>query len=139
VPAFCGKKSDLTVDHKKRLKDGGAKYDRKNLRVLCRACNGKMARLGTKLRKDAEPWWLAKHAPGKHDQQSHAGGRGSSGDISEGAYIRRFKAGEDDKIFAELKEDQERFMKSSLNEAELKAVSNYQSEGVYDDYQPCFA
>ena len=72
----CGKKSDLTVDHKKRLKDGGAKYDRKNLRVLCRACNGKMARLGTKLRKDAEPWWLAKHAPGKHDQQNHAGGRG---------------------------------------------------------------
>ena len=75
----CGKKSDLTVDHKKRLKDGGAKYDRKNLRVLCRACNGKMARLGTKLRKEAKPWWLAKHAPGKHDQQSHAGGRGSGG------------------------------------------------------------
>jgi SPP1 gp7 family putative phage head morphogenesis protein len=56
----CGKKSDLTVDHIKRLKDGGAKYDRKNLRVLCRACNGRMSRLGTKLRKDAEPWWLAK-------------------------------------------------------------------------------
>lgn len=75
----CGSKSDLTVDHIKRLKDGGAKYDRKNLRVLCRSCNGKMARLGTKLRKDAEPWWLAKHAPGKHDQQNHAGGRGSGG------------------------------------------------------------
>ena len=75
----CGKKSDLTVDHIKRLKDGGAKYDRKNLRVLCRACNGRMSRLGTKLRKDAEPWWLAKHAPGKHDQKTHAGGRGRGG------------------------------------------------------------
>ena len=74
----CGSKSDLTVDHKKRLKDGGAKYDRKNLRVLCRACNGKMARLGTKLRKDAEPWWLAKHAPGKHDQKTHGRGGGGS-------------------------------------------------------------
>lgn len=59
----CGKKSDLTVDHKKRLKDGGAKYDRKNLRVLCRSCNGKLSRLGTKLRKDAEPWWLATEKP----------------------------------------------------------------------------
>lgn len=74
----CGSKSDLTVDHIKRLKDGGAKYDRKNLRVLCRACNGKMARLGTKLRKDAEPWWFAKHAPGRHSQKTH-GGKGGGG------------------------------------------------------------
>jgi len=59
----CGKKSDLTVDHKKRLKDGGAKYDRRNLRVLCRACNGKLSRLGTKLRKEAKPWWLATDKP----------------------------------------------------------------------------
>jgi len=74
----CGSKSDLTVDHKKRLKDGGAKYDRKNLRVLCRSCNGRASRLGTKLRKEAESWWLVKHAPGKHDQKTH-GRRGGSG------------------------------------------------------------
>jgi SPP1 gp7 family putative phage head morphogenesis protein len=72
----CGSKSDLTVDHKKRLKDGGAKYDRKNLRVLCRSCNGKLARLGTKLRKDSGDWLLAKHLQGKHDQKTH--GRGGS-------------------------------------------------------------
>ena len=78
----CGKKSDLTVDHKKRLKDGGAKYDRKNLRVLCRSCNGRASRLGTKLRKQEDLYELfMKHAPGKHDQQSHGrkGGRGSGG------------------------------------------------------------
>lgn len=75
----CGSKSDLTVDHKKRLKDGGAKYDRKNLRVLCRSCNGRASRLGTKLRKEAEPWWLAKHAPGKHDQKTHGRSGGTSG------------------------------------------------------------
>jgi SPP1 gp7 family putative phage head morphogenesis protein len=57
----CGSKSDLTVDHKKRLKDGGAKYDKKNLRVLCRSCNGKLARLGTKLRKSDNSWLLAKY------------------------------------------------------------------------------
>jgi len=74
----CGSKSDLTVDHKKRLKDGGAKYDKKNLRVLCRSCNGKLARLGTKLRKSDNSWLLAKHAPGQHNQQNHAGGRSGS-------------------------------------------------------------
>lgn len=47
----CGSTKDLTVEHKKRLRDGGAKYDRSNLRVLCRSCNGRKARLGTKLRK----------------------------------------------------------------------------------------
>ena len=75
----CGKKSDLTVDHIKRLKDGGAKYDRKNLRVLCRACNGKLSRLGTKLRKSGSLISVFKHAPGKHDQKTHAGSRASSG------------------------------------------------------------
>jgi len=75
----CGSKSDLTVDHKKRLKDGGAKYDRKNLRVLCRSCNGKLARLGTKLRKSDNSWLLAKHAPGKHDQKTHGRRGGASG------------------------------------------------------------
>ena len=75
----CGSKSDLTVDHKKRLKDGGAKYDRKNLRVLCRSCNGKLARLGTKLRKADNSWLLAKHAPGKHDQKTHGRSGGASG------------------------------------------------------------
>lgn len=73
----CGSKSDLTVDHKKRLKDGGAKYDRKNLRVLCRSCNGKLARLGTKLRKSKNEWLFAKHLQGKHDQKRH--GRGFGG------------------------------------------------------------
>ena len=75
----CGSKSDLTVDHKKRLKDGGAKYDRKNLRVLCRSCNGKLARLGTKLRKSNNSWLLAKHAPGKHDQKTHGRSGGAGG------------------------------------------------------------
>ena len=80
---LCGKKSDLTVDHKKRLKDGGAKYDRKNLRVLCRSCNGKVSRLGTKLKKQENLNELfIKHYPGQHDQQNHAGGRagGRGGD-----------------------------------------------------------
>lgn len=76
---------------------------------------------------------VIKHAPGKHNQKTHAGDRGG---ISEGAYIRRFQAGEDDKIFAELKEDQERFMKESLSMAELKAVADYQLEGVYDVINP---
>jgi SPP1 gp7 family putative phage head morphogenesis protein len=125
----CGKKSDLTVDHKKRLKDGGAKYDRKNLRVLCRACNGKMARLGTKLRKDAEPWWLAKHAPGKHDQQNHAGGRGSGGSS---VPSRTFTAGEDDEIHTALKEDQGAYIET-LSEEQMKSVAGYQSEGTYED------
>lgn len=75
----CGSKSDLTVDHIKRLKDGGAKYDRKNLRVLCRACNGKLSRLGTKLRKGESLISVFKHAPGKHDQKTHAGSRASRG------------------------------------------------------------
>ena len=76
----CGSTSDLTVDHKKRLKDGGAKYDRKNLRVLCRACNGRASRLGTKLRKQENLYELfIKH--GTHNQKTHGrkgGGRGGS-------------------------------------------------------------
>ena len=124
----CGKKSDLTVDHKKRLKDGGAKYDRRNLRVLCRACNGKLSRLGTKLRKDAEPWWLAKHAPGKHNQQNHAGGRGGG---NSSVSSRTFTAGQDDEIQASLKEDQGSYI-DTLSEEQLKSVAGYQAEGTYD-------
>jgi len=74
----CGSTSDLTVDHKKRLKDGGAKYDRKNLRVLCRACNGRASRLGTKLRKQENLYELfVKH--GSHNQKTHGRGGGGGG------------------------------------------------------------
>lgn len=74
----CGSTSDLTVDHKKRLKDGGAKYDRKNLRVLCRACNGRASRLGTKLRKQENLYELfVKH--GTHNQKTHGRGGGGGG------------------------------------------------------------
>lgn len=31
--------TDLVVDHRVRLEDGGAKYDPANLQTLCRACN----------------------------------------------------------------------------------------------------
>lgn len=107
----CGKKSDLTVDHKKRLKDGGAKYDRKNLRVLCRSCNGRLSRLGTKLRKSKNEWLFAKHAPGKHDQQSHAGNRG-------GAY-RDFWDGE-----------------MTANQLRGKKVSGRVLDSLYEDFKP---
>lgn len=88
----CGSKSDLTVDHKKRLKDGGAKYDRKNLRVLCRSCNGKLARLGTKLRKSKNEWLFAKHLLGKHDQKTHGTGSFSaSSDAMDALYDEEFR------------------------------------------------
>ena len=133
----CGKKSDLTVDHKKRLKDGGAKYDRKNLRVLCRACNGRMARLGTKLRKDAEPWWLAKHAPGKHDQKTHAGGRGRGGYEASPNALATFQNGSwsknnyDEAEHRGFKAYRERYQDAG-NITETMAVYNYGEEGYKD-------
>jgi 5-methylcytosine-specific restriction endonuclease McrA len=35
----CGAVKDLTVDHIQSLKQGGARLDPSNLRVLCRSCN----------------------------------------------------------------------------------------------------
>lgn len=35
--------SDLTVDHIVAMRNGGAPYDRTNLTVLCRSCNGRKA------------------------------------------------------------------------------------------------
>lgn len=112
----CGSKSDLTVDHKKRLKDGGAKYDRKNLRVLCRSCNGRLSRLGTKLRKSNDSWLLAKHAPGKHNQQNHAGSRGS---------------GQQQTSFANLYDGT-----TSAENLRGKAVQPKEMNDLYANYQP---
>jgi len=141
----CGKKSDLTVDHKKRLKDGGAKYDRKNLRVLCRSCNGRLSRLGTKLRKDDGSWLLAKHAPGKHDQKTH-GRRGGGGTLREqlealGASSRSIRLIENP-LFLPLRNVSEEDSKyddaysdaypsETMNDRTLNvnAVRNYQGDG----------
>jgi 5-methylcytosine-specific restriction protein A len=41
--ARCGAVKDLTVDHIKSLKDGGARLDPSNLQVLCRSCNSSKA------------------------------------------------------------------------------------------------
>lgn len=113
----CGSKSDLTVDHKKRLKDGGAKYDRKNLRVLCRSCNGRASRLGTTLRKQENIFQLfEKHAPGKHSQQSHAGGRGGN---------------KDQPSFANLYDGT-----TSAENLRGKVVQLKEMNDLYADYQP---
>lgn len=128
----CGSKSDLTVDHKKRLKDGGAKYDKKNLRVLCRSCNGKLARLGTKLRKSDNSWLLAKHAPGKHNQQNHAGGSSGSYEASASA-LASFQNGSWDKDDVKL-EYIKKVTVAYDNKYSAQNEENENSEFQVDDY-----
>lgn len=127
----CGSKSDLTVDHKKRLKDGGAKYDPKNLRVLCRSCNGKLARLGTKLRKSNNSWLFTKHAPGKHDQQSHAGG-GSKvyQDLGDWQDDVEPRTDEDEELFKYRWNTITRSQKKSATEENKKIMQKYSDNGM---------
>lgn len=42
----CGAVDDLTADHLIPLADGGHPFDRRNLRTLCRPCNGSKGRGG---------------------------------------------------------------------------------------------
>lgn len=73
--------------------------------------------------------YLEKHAPGKHNQQSHAGGRGGG---RSSVPSRTFTAGQDNEIHAALKEDQDAYVET-LSEEQMKSVAGYQAEGTYED------